>query len=117
MNIKKLPKWVQEHIQNLQRQRDVAVRELNNYIDSQTPSPFYVDGLVCTGEESGPSLKRRYIEGNKMSVNHDGVSLSIHLRDGHIDLQWHSARSFTGDVAFIPSACQAARLVSKDNMS
>lgn len=36
--IAKLPKWAQEHIADLQRQRDAAIEALENIVDTQTPS-------------------------------------------------------------------------------
>ncbi len=41
--IKKLPMWAQDYIANLESERFVAVRALNEAMDELTPSPFYVD--------------------------------------------------------------------------
>lgn len=114
--IKKLPKWAQTHIANLERERDVAVRSLNETIDDQTESPFFWDDLVCTGETQGPSLKRRYFQSHAIRVVHEGVSLSIYLRDGEIDLSWGDTGNHGREVALIPSLYQQARLVSQENM-
>lgn len=107
---------------NMQRQRDTAVRALNEYCDSQTPAPFYIDELECTGEERGPSCKRRYIQGHQMVVEWEGVRLEISLQknsnfgpDG-ISLSW-DAPNRTGDhIAFIPRSFQKAELVAKEKM-
>jgi hypothetical protein len=115
MNIEKLPKWAQEIIRDLTRQRETAIRALNEYIDNQTPSPIYVEEMECTGEGIGPSYKKRYIQSRKISVSHSGVDLVILLRDDYIDLQWGSEK-LNRDAAFIPSSYQSARLVSKENM-
>lgn len=53
--IAKLPRWAQEHIEKIGRERDQAINALNRFLDGQTPSGFYVDDCVCTGEEQGPS--------------------------------------------------------------
>jgi hypothetical protein len=117
----KLPKWAQDYIKRIERERDVAIRQLNASLDSQTPSAFYFEGRVCTGEDSGPTLKRHYVQTHKITVAYQGVVLEVCTRaneDG-IDLQWNpgdSEREYSGDVAFIPSSRQQARLVSKDNM-
>jgi hypothetical protein len=39
----KLPKWAEEHIKTIQRERDNAVRALNDYVNSQTPTEIYID--------------------------------------------------------------------------
>jgi hypothetical protein len=115
MDINKLPKWAQTYIRNIERERETAIRVLNEHIDNQTLSPIYVDDYECTGEEQGPSIKRKYIQSNKITIEHQGVELGIILRDESIDIQWSSERCL-GDVAFIPASYQAARLVSKKNM-
>lgn len=58
----KLPKWAQEHIRKIEREREVAVRALNQYVDDQTPAAFYVDEPESTGEQVGPSFKKRYFQ-------------------------------------------------------
>lgn len=115
--IKKLPVWAQEIIEDLAQQRETAVRALNKYADDQTPSPFYIDELECTGEEKCPSKKTRYIQTRKIAVEHAGVHLSILLRDGSIDLQWwESLNRGAGQVAFVPKSFQAVDLIAKENM-
>ena len=114
--IKKLPVWAKEIIENLARQREIAVNALNQYTDGQTPSSFYIDELECTGEERGPSKKTRYIRTRKMEVEHAGVHLSILLRDGKIDLQWSGIDRTSEQIAFVPRSFQAADLIAKENM-
>lgn len=119
MDTSKLPKWAQEHIQKIERQRDDAVKALNEYVDNQTESPFYFEDWVSTGEDSGPTTKRVYIQTNQIVVEYAGVELEILLRksEDHINLQWHSLDNHTGDVALIPHMYQSAKLVSKENMN
>ncbi len=35
-DITRLPKWAQEYIEDLRREREMAIRALNSYIDEQT---------------------------------------------------------------------------------
>ena len=37
----KLPAWAQEHIKELERERDIAIRALNDYVDNQTESAIF----------------------------------------------------------------------------
>ncbi|HDY68749.1 MAG TPA: hypothetical protein ENH85_13290 [Candidatus Scalindua sp.] len=117
MNVDKLPKWAQSYIKDIERERETAIRALNEYIDNQTKSSFYIDEMECTGEDQGPSVKRRYIQTHKITVVHEKVELNIMLRKREIDLNWGGLNHSCEDVAFIPSTYQSARLVSKDNMS
>lgn len=113
-DVSKLPKWAQDHIKDLQRERDIAVRALNEWTDTQTPSPIFVDELVSTGEERGPSTKRRYIEGRRVSFNWQGVWLDVLLRESAIDLQWRTPDDMCGmeDVALIPRSYMQVWLVA-----
>lgn len=118
--IAKLPAWAREHINTLERQRSQAVTTLNEFVDRDTPSPFYFEDNPCTGEASGPSSKRRYVQAGTLVVCWRGVELRIYANDyGNsgkgIRLQW-SAEHRTGEIAFIPESFQYARLIAKDDM-
>lgn len=121
--INKLPRWAQRHIEELQRQRDEAVRELNEWVDHQTPSPIFINEYVGIGEQRGPSEKRRYIQGRGLSIEWQGVSLDILLakddsqRDDGIEIRWGGERRLSGSmVAMIPKSFQMVSLVAKENM-
>lgn len=113
--IVKLPKWAQEHIKTLGRERDVANRALNEYVDGQTESPIFYDEFVCTGEEIGPSSKRVYIQSHGIEVIHNGVHLSLLLRD-NIELRCEDVKRGMSFVAFVPTSLNTMSIVSKENM-
>lgn len=113
--IVKLPKWAQDHIKKLERERETAIRSLNEYVDAQTESPIFYDDLVLTGEEQGPSSKRVYIQSHGIEVIHNGVHLSLLLRD-NIELRCENVKRVTSFVAFVPTSLNAMSLVSKENM-
>lgn len=110
----KLPKWARDYFVDVARERDTALRALNNYVDTQTPSAFYIDELECTGEDRGPTSKRRHIQTHKITVQHNGVRLDVSINCHHpdaISLQWGSERgSCERHVAFIPTSFMAAEL-------
>lgn len=120
-DISKLPKWAQDHIADLRRQRDTALNKLNDFVDDQTPSHFYVDDHVCVGEKSGPTTKRHYIQTEKMTVEYGKITLNIYCRDDQrgehpcIDLQWGYGYS-NQEVAMIPESFQKVRLVAHEHM-
>ena len=113
--IAKLPKWAQDHIRDIQRQRDIAVRALDQYTDNQTPSPFYVQEMECV-EKGAPKFYTRYIHGHRMNVIHQGIELQILLRDDHIDLSWSGYEKSMAEIAMIPASFQRVRLLAKDRM-
>jgi hypothetical protein len=114
-DVSKLPKWAQEYIDKIEREREVAVKALNDYCDSQTKSPVYIQELESTGEQKGPSFKMRYIQTRRIAVEWQGVHMELLLREEGIGLQWRGER-LNGDIAFIPRSYQQAYLVAKDKM-
>ena len=120
--IAKLPKWAREKVESLQRERDVAVSNLNKWIDESTPSPISVQELVCLGEGSGsPSFKTRYIHATDIQFDWEGVHLDVRLRksgnmhNSCIQLAWHGAHT-SEHVALVPSSFQSIDLISKKFM-
>jgi hypothetical protein len=116
--IVKLPKWAQQHIESLTRQRETAVRELNEYIDNQTPSKFYSDNLVCTGEvkSGGPISKRQYHQCYTMTIEHAGIQLRVTAFDEkEISLQYGSVEYSGGDVLLIPTSYNCLKLKHPKN--
>ncbi len=114
----KLPKWARDEFENLERERFVAVRALREWTDNQTPSSIFIDEYECTGdtEGTGPTSYRRYIQGHKITIVHNGVRLDIILRDEGIDLSWGDDKRGLFDTALIPRGYQQAYLKSKENM-
>lgn len=112
-----LPKWAQEYIKNIERERETAIRALREYLDGQTESPIFVEEMESLGEQRGPSRFKRYIQGYKVNFIHAGVELEVNVyRDGEIYLQWHSDGRGLRDTAFIPTSYSSAVIKSKENM-
>lgn len=117
----KLPKWALEHLKSLEMQREQAIRTLNEFVDDQTPSPFYYEENPCTGEQRGPIGKRKYIQAHNMEVVWRGVHLTISAHSyGNsgegIALQWGGEGRHSGDIAMIPASHQRVRLVAWKDM-
>lgn len=110
--IEKLPRWAQQFIKYLEMEREHAIRELNEYCDSTTPSPYYTDNYVSTGEKTGPSVKTRFIQAHRLMVDFEGVTLQIIPREGSgIELQWYQTGGSTlDDVIMQPRSYQAISL-------
>lgn len=115
--IAKLPKWAQDYLHDAERTRDIAVRELQEYIDNQTPSHIsiqeYVNGKFIT----------RYIQSDKLEVDAHGVKLRVAIGSGDhgekaIKLSWAEGGTTMGiqHVGFYPTSFQQAELIAKENM-
>lgn len=115
--IAKLPKWAQEHIQSLDRRMATAERALNEHLDSQTPSEFFIEDFLCVGGGS-PQFVKKYIQAHKVCVERDGVKLTILLRQDEkgLDLQWHSTNRLMNEVALVPISFNKVKIVSKECM-
>lgn len=115
-----LPKWAQDHIAKLERERSVSVRALNEYLDNQTESPFRYWDLIGTGEKfgGGPSSKTHFVQTNKMEVHWAGIELAILIREKQqeLDLQWCASAGRITEVALIPQSFQSVRLKARENM-
>jgi hypothetical protein len=102
--ITKLPKWAQEHIQTIERQRDFAIKTLDDFINTQTPSDFFVD------EFSQKGTIKHYIQTRKITVKLDnGKEIYINKeQDGSFYLA-----SGWGGLQIEPSASNAIRIKVK----
>jgi hypothetical protein len=122
LKISKLPLWAQDHIRNLERERETAIRALNEYCDIQTPSPFYCEEYESTGEDQGPTLKRRYFQGDRLSIEWKNITAEVYLRtegpqgDSSIEISWDSEGQTGKEIAMIPKSFQRVALVAKENM-
>lgn len=84
-DITKLPKWAQDHIEDLSMEREAAMRTLNALTDNQTPSACWFEEWPCVGEGTGPALKRRYIQTDEVTMRlGDKQELTFRIRDSRI---------------------------------
>lgn len=118
----KLPKWAQDHIKTLERERETAVAALLRHTDEQTPSPISIPTMECIGVTQGPSQLVRYIQpGLGTEFSWEGVKLRVSLADGRsrdkgITLQWESERRGLEHVCMLPLSFQQVQLIAKENM-
>jgi hypothetical protein len=111
--IAKLPKWVQEHINTLECRAKKAELTLKEYVDDQTLSKISYDNSINEPET-------KYVQTDKITVDHADVVLDINLHDDdRIRLSWRPSGKWhqSGDICFIPSSYQQARLVNPKNAS
>jgi len=114
--IAKLPVWARNYIRDVERERDVCLRQLNAFCESQKQSPIYYEELVCTGEKSGPSTKRAYVQSRRITIEHAGVTLNAYVDKNRLRLRWGAPSHGAGEIAMIPDSYHSASLVSKENM-
>ena len=91
--IDNLPAWARAIFNDLESERDTSINALNKFLDENSVSPLYVEKPLSLGEHSsGPSYKKRYINGNKLMIDWGGVEMRINLtkQDGNevIDISY-----------------------------
>ena len=114
-NFDKLPRWVREHIEQLDRRAVIAERALKEYKDTQTESPYFYDEYLCIGDGK-PQWYRKYVQTHKISVLHQGVQVDVLLRpdDPSIEISWSNAQN--REVPMIPIAYQKIKIVDKQEL-
>jgi len=60
-DVTRLPKWAQDHIRNLERARENAVRLLDKFTKTETPTRLYYDEHAFLGRTTGPEFVRHYL--------------------------------------------------------
>lgn len=107
--IDKLPKWAREYINDLENERDAALRSLHKFRDEDTPSNIYTENMVCTNEQENskaPTVYRRYVQDDKIYIDYNGIRADIFLNRGEIDIQYSLGNRFTADVILQPVSYQ-----------
>jgi len=77
-----LPKWANEAIERLTRERDEAVKALNDARDIETESPFFMTEIDHRTNE----VRKHFLQVSGLKLNWAGVELSFILREEGIDL-------------------------------
>jgi len=117
----KLPKFVQEEITKLKRERQSAVDALKRFCDAETPSSIWTEDHVCDGVSRGPTTRVHYIQSRWLHINHADISMQILLRgdggqNGHpvIDIQYGPADRTSGDIVCQPRSYQQFYFFNKE---
>lgn len=80
--IAKLPKWAQDHIARIERRRADAVRQLEEYCDTVTPSPIKFDNWRINDGE-----KVKYIQADEITFQlAERRSISVRIDEGQLRL-------------------------------
>lgn len=125
-DISKLPKWAQEHIETLQRERDEAVRSLISHSDSQIATNYSTRDHVSLGVIKGPSCITRYFDaphGIAVRVADMVCEVQAYPEGGagkgnrpYIGVRWGGPSLATRELAFIPQYFQGAIIVDPRDM-
>lgn len=115
----KLPKYAQAYIQDLERKHENVLKIMRSMEAEQPKGKVWEDTFEHTGEERGGSRVIRYFPCNHLEIESAGVRLSICglWNDEEIQLSWRPAGQGhpLGDVLFIPTSYQQAKLVALEN--
>lgn len=117
--LSRLPKYAQAYIKKLERERAKAVETMRKMESDQLPSKVWSRDFVSIGEGKGPSEVKRYFHCERLEIESAGVRLCVDglWGDKEIQLSWRPAGPGfpMGDVLFVPTSYQQARLVSLEN--
>jgi len=115
--IAKLPKWVQDHIRDLERRTKVAERAVKEYGDTQTVSNVFYEDFLCIGGGS-PKITRKYVQSDRITVLRDDIRLDVLLRQEEpgIEVWWSDEDRGMREIAMVPTSFQKMRLLRKDHM-
>lgn len=108
--ISKLPKWAQDRFATLTRKAQRAEKKLSEYMDDQTPSKVW----------HNTKGSKQFVQTSEITIEHADVILDITLfEDDPIKLSWRPSGKghHLGEICFIPTAYQQARLVNPKNAS
>lgn len=105
-DISKLPKWAQELIKDLERQRQAAVSALEDFTKANDTGPVRVRMMVCDGESRGPSSREVRFDAHWLEVEHAGVHLGITLAGDEIRLSYSPVGRSSGAVYLKPTSFQ-----------
>jgi len=111
--IAKLPKWARAYISQLEDTADAATRQLEGYLDDQTPSQIWYDDWCRLGSIN--HTLRRYVQSFRVEVEHKGVALSVHcVGERGLELGWRpsGSRSGIGRLCFTPTSFQQASIIN-----
>src|SRR5688572_7213962 len=114
-DVSKLPKWAQDHIRHLDKERVEARNALQRFCAIQTPTKVhYVDFVM---QPEGPTVKC-FVPSDRVTFTNAGVVLEVTVAEKRgIRLQWYGSDRMTNrDAALIPESHQAVWLVSRENM-
>jgi hypothetical protein len=112
-DISKLPKWAQERIRDLERQRIAAVEALDAFEAAHATGPVTVNQMVCD-KNGGPSIRKVRFDAHWLVIEHAGVELNITLAADEIRLGYSQAgRVSVSAVYFQPTSFQQFKLKSK----
>lgn len=85
LQLLKLPKWAQEYIIEIERQREAAVKALNDAFDNQTLSRIFTEDIVCV-EKGAPSFFKKYIQAPRNEVTFN-LDLPGRVRENQITVR------------------------------
>jgi len=114
--IMRLPKWAKDHIRDLTRQREAAVRALDKFEATQTPSKMWVEDFCSDGKTRGPSTRKLYVQGRRITIEHNDIRLDVLMREEALDLQWSRGKSRGGDIPMIPRSYGQVWLVNPKDL-
>ena len=112
-DITKLPKWAQEKIRDLERQRQEAVSALRDFTEAHDTGAVRCRLLVCDGESKGPTYREVRFDARWIEIEHAGVKLDVTLPSDEIRVAYSTPGRASGCVYLQPTSFQQFKLKAK----
>lgn len=112
-DISKLPKWAQEQMMDLERQRREAVLALEDFTSKNDTGPVRCRLMVSDGESRGPTHREVRFDARWVEIEHAGVDLSLTLAGDEIRVAYSTTKSPSGCVYLKPTSFQQFSLKNK----
>jgi hypothetical protein len=106
----KLPQWARTRINDLEMQRDAAVRELDAFVSTHDTGPVMVH-LMSTTSDGGPTHREVRFDAHWIQIDHCGIRLDITLAEGELRLAYGTRSNRTGAVYLKPTSFQQLSLL------
>lgn len=114
-DVSKLPRWAQVRIATAERQAERADVQMRRMADLQTPSPFYCDDFVVSGQ-GGPTRVRAYFQAREVTYESMGIRATIGPHPDGVDVRFEKVGEGLG-VLISPRACNHIVLVEEKERS
>jgi hypothetical protein len=95
--------WAQDHIKDLEREREQAVKALKTQVDGQTKTNVYFDDHACIGQNlqtgqrgGGPTFVRTYIQSKRVlfALPRSEMELEVYVNEADHRVEFRAPRGY-----------------------
>jgi len=104
-----IPKWLKDKIKSLKIERDIAIRNLAEYINKDNePTNFFIDDWIYVGNTH--KQFKKYLDVKKVSCTDGKVTAEMHI-DNYNNISIHFDSTANYEAYIKPDASNAIKIV------